>query len=290
MSVLKAIYYRWHHRRAQRRQLIELQRVLNRKEPVVLVHQMGRAASMTMVNTIRAMNFGMPVLHTHWLNPESLRTRLEWAGRDDGQTIPLNLRISKLILDSLGSSSVHNYPWRIVSVIREPVARNLSAYFLSIDRFIPNVFERYRSGRLVMGEIREVFLSEYPHEIPLKWFDLEVADVFGVDVYTHAFPTEREYAFIEQGIIRMAIIKVEALEDAYRPALERLLGRSPGALRNTHISVKDEPYAEIYREFLRNPSLPRGFLEKMYDSAFARHFYSPAERSEFMKKWAGANR
>lgn len=288
MSVLKSIYYRWHQERAQSRRLRDLRTRLRRRLPIVLVHQMGRAASMTMVNTIRDMNIEMPVVHTHWLNPASLQTRLEWAERDAGRSVPFNIRASRLILDALPGSAIADYPWRIVSVIREPVARNVSAYFLSIERFIPDVFERYRSGNLPMNEILEVFLREYPHEIPLDWFGREVADVFGVDVYAHPFPSELEYALIEQGLIRMAIVKVEGLEEAYGPALERLLGQVPGALRNTHISVKDEPYAEIYREFLRSPGLPRSYLDNMYDSTFARHFYTPAERSEFMERWAGA--
>jgi len=290
MSSLKTVYHRWHHQRAQGRRLRELRQRLRRRLPVVLVHQMGRAASMTMVNTIQDMDLEMPVLHTHWLNPVSLDVRLGWAERDNDRSVPFNIRVSKVILDALPGDAIVDYPWRIVSVIREPVARNVSAYFLSIDRFIPNVYERYRSGNIDMSEIRETFLREYLHEIPLSWFDREVDDVFGVDVYAHSFPNQGTYALIEQGAIRIAIVKVEALEDAYRPALERLLGHSPGALRNTHISVKDEPYAEIYREFLRSPGLPRGYLEKMYDSVFARHFYSPAERSEFMERWGGANR
>jgi len=289
MSSLKAVYYRWHHYRAQGRRLRELRHRLRRRLPVVLVHQMGRAASMTMVNTIQDMDLEMPVHHTHWLNPGSLDVRLGWAERDNDRSVPFNIRVSKLILDTLPGDAIADYPWRIVSVIREPVARNLSAYFLSIDRFIPDVYDRYRSGNIDMHEIREMFLRDYPHEIPLSWFDREVAEVFGIDVYAHSFPIEQAYALIEQGAIRMAIVKVEALEAAYRPALEQLLGRSPGALRNTHISVKDEPYAEIYREFLRNPGLSRAYLENMYDSVFARHFYSPAERSEFMERWAGAN-
>lgn len=174
-----------------------------------------------------------------------------------------------------------------VSIIRDPVARNLSAFFLSIERFVGDVYQRHAQGRLQPADLLDVFLRDYPHEIPLTWFEREVHEVFGIDVYAQPFSFEQDYALYESAALRMAVIKVESLERCYRPALQALFGKTPGELRNTHISAQDEPYAPIYKNFLAAVRLPQEYLDRMYGSAYARHFYRADELAALRKKWGG---
>lgn len=287
MNAVKEWYYRLYHQYDQGRRLRALKAHLQRGQPIALVHQMGRAASMTMTNTLRAMELDMPIHHTHWLNPETVARRMARMEQSRGKIESFNLRVSKLMLDNLPPERMRSYPWRIVSIIRDPVARNLSAYFLSIEGFIDDVYRRHAQGRLKPDELLEVFLRDYPHDIPLNWFDLEVNEVFGMNVYARPFLFDLDYALYEAGPLRMAVIKVESLERTYRPALQALFGEAPGELRNTHISVQDEPYAPIYKSFLAAVRLPQDYLDRMYDSVYARHFYRPEELAAFRKKWGG---
>ena len=283
---MKAWYYRTYHRCEQRVRLRSLKRHLLRGNPVVLVHQMGRAASMTVVNTLRTMELDLPVHHTHWLNPASVKDRvgrLERFQRFDA----LNVSVSKLIIDTLSPDEIRSYPWRIISVIRDAVARNLSAFFLSVEKFIPNIYRRHVQGNISHDEILQVFLRAYPHEIPLRWFDHEVKDVFGLDVYAQPFPFELDYALYELRSMRMTIIKVESLGRTFQPAMKALLGNAPGQLVHTHISAKEAPYASIYKSFSDSACLPDDYLNRMYDSVYSHHFYRPEELIAFRRKWRG---
>jgi hypothetical protein len=74
MSLLdtpRKLLYEWNTRRNAKKTLGSLDRALQSRDPVLLVHQMGRAGSMTTVNTLRASELNLPIFHTHWLNPAS---------------------------------------------------------------------------------------------------------------------------------------------------------------------------------------------------------------------------
>ncbi len=57
MSLLdtpRKLLYEWNTRRNGEKTLRSLDRLLQTQDPILLVHQMGRAGSMTTVNTLRA--------------------------------------------------------------------------------------------------------------------------------------------------------------------------------------------------------------------------------------------
>lgn len=55
-------------------------------------------------------------------------------------------------------------------------------------------------------------------------------------------------------------------------------------LRKLHISERKSS-KQVYRRFLQNVKLPVTLLDQMYDSRYARHFYSPDEIARLRRKW-----
>ena len=47
----------------------------------------------------------------------------------------------------------------------------------------------------------------------------------------------------------------------------------------------NKAYARAYEEFTSRIRFDESFLETMYGSRFARHFYSDAERDAFRSRW-----
>ena len=46
-------------------------------------------------------------------------------------------------------------------------------------------------------------------------------------------------------------------------------------------------YGPTYKEFVRSIRLPVGYIEEMYQSKYAKHFYSDEEIDRFRKRWLG---
>ena len=277
--------YDWSTYRKNQKSIAALERHLRGNDPTLLVHQMGRAGSMTTVSTLRAAGLNMPVYHTHWLNPKNIAKRIDRFDGAPDRKLPFNVRIGIRFAEELRRNGPARRPWHLVTVFREPISRNLSVFFLSIEIFIPGFFRRYANGELNNAEILDIFMRDFPHDQPLQWFDEEVRDIFGVNVYDHAFPIEHGFQIIRQQDISMLLIKVEDLDKCYAQAFDEFLGvRIPG-LEQTHITDRDPAYV-MYRSFLEEISLPDDYLNRMYDSRFVRHFYSPAEIDRFKRRWS----
>lgn len=278
--------YQWHTRRKNERRLDALASCLEGDEPILLVHQMGRAGSMTTVNTLRGAGLTLPVFHTHWLHPDSVKLRLEWNRHLPWNRMPLNVRTSSLISAELAREGPARRQWKLVTVFREPVARNVSVFFLSIEAFVEDFHRRFARGELDHATLLDIFLRKFPHEQPLEWFDREVRDVFGVDVYEYGFPRERGYEIVREAPVDVLLIKVERLDECFRGAFGEFLGVEVDGLRQSHVTERD-PAMPMYRDFVRTARFPAEYLDRMYGSRFVRHFYSEAEVDAFRAKWSG---
>lgn len=288
MSLLdtpRKLVYEWNTRRNAKKTLRSLDRAFQTRGPLLLVHQMGRAGSMTTVNTLRASGLDLPIFHTHWLNPASIRTRESWVEHLPESRRPLNVRVSGRVAYHLKEEGMDRRNWKLVSVFREPVARNVSVFFLSIDAFVDNFHERYRNGDIDNQELLTVFLDKFPHNQPLEWFDDEIKQVFGINVLDHPFSKERGYQVIRSGNVDLLLMKLEQLDACYQLAFQEFLDVTISDLKNTHVTELD-PSKPMYADFVKNTVFPKDYLDRMYTSDFAQHFYTEQEISGFRQKWS----
>jgi Putative capsular polysaccharide synthesis protein len=300
MSLLdrpRKLLYEWNTRRNGEKTLRSLDGVLQTWDPMLLVHQMGRAGSMTTVNTLRASELKLPIFHTHWLNPASVKTRQGWVRHLPESRRPLNVRVSGRISTHLQQRGMNGRNWKLVSVFREPVARNVSVFFLAIEVFLNNFQQKYKKGEIDFqqkykkGEmdnqqLLKVFLEEFPHNEPLDWFNDEIKEVFGLDVLEHPFPREQGYQIIRSGNVDLLLLKLEQLDACHQEAFQQFLGVDIPELKNTHVSELD-PSKPMYADFVKNTLFPGDYLDRMYTSDVAQHFYSKEEISSFRQKWSG---
>lgn len=263
--------------------LAQLRRHLKTGRDICLVHQMGRVGSMTVVNSLKAACPEIPIYHTHFLNPEYLQNRLRTEKRNWSMK-NLHLRISRMLVQEL-TTALHNRFWKIITIVREPVARNVSTFFHNIELFMPDLDQRYREGTISPEIMLNSFLAELDHDLPLKWFDVHVKSVFGIDVYEHSFPTEKGYGIISQDNVTLLVIRLENLRQCYKDAFADLLGFENVDLKITHVAEKDDKRG-IYKQFKENLRLPDWYLNDMYSSKYARHFYNDTEIGGFWRRWS----
>lgn len=282
---IKQRYYKRLEDKAAQRTLKILMNHVRNDDDLILVHQMGRAASMTLTNTIRSMKLGQPVFHTHWLNTDSVKERVDrinaWKNTGLG---PLNVRVSEILAPEI-EKRLEARQWQLVSVIREPVARNVSAFFLDIDRFFNDFHNRYQKGNISLDHMQKVFLDEFPHQMPLDWFEKEVEKPFGINVFEANYDEDKGYTIAKKGNVSLLVIKLDKLDNCYKSAFHEFFGKEPERLVNTHVTSASN-LAPIYKEFITNAHFPDSYLDRMYDCRYARHFYSEKEIESFREKWS----
>jgi Putative capsular polysaccharide synthesis protein len=213
----------------------------------VLVFQMGKVGSLSVHESLRRQHPGN-VVHTHRFT----------ADHDDSQVRRL-----------FRWAFLQARPLDVISLTREPVSRNISAFFQNLERETGSPFAE---SRFSLEELRTIFLERYDHELPLEWFDRNIRAIFGIDVFATPFPACGVETY-ERGKVRLLVIRSEIDDTAKVRAIGDFLGLPAFRLVNTNVGA-DKEYADVYRAFKSQVQLPREYVERMRGSKYFRHFYA----------------
>jgi hypothetical protein len=257
------------------------------KEKPIFVYQMGKVGSKTVVKTLNALRMNHPIYHVHRLTDEGIEITKRRDLAKHRAYPGKHYWMSKLLRDQLDKISNEDGSL-IITLTREPVARNLSAFFHSIKYWCPNIETKLEgTNKLDLFEwVANTFLEKYYHDDPLIWFDNELQPVFGLDVYSEQFPHSEGYQIIHENNIKLLIIRLEDLDRCYRKAFSSFLN-----LDNEDINLivsntaSQRSHDQLYEEFLDWLILPDCYLEKLYSSKYVKHFYSDEEIDVFRARW-----
>lgn len=253
-----------------------------RSKEIILVHQMGKVGSSSIVKSLGAMQLDIPIYHTHFLNSERLENQLNHV-RTNGRKPEKHLIVSKCLQEVI-SKGKNDRSWKIVTLVREPISRNISAFFENINIFLPDFVQRYHSGSLKIDEVIDVFLASYPHELPLNWLDWEIKSVFGIDVFSVDFPKLEGYILLHNDNVDLLLLRLENLANCLQIAFRKFLQAEDFIIKNANIA-NDKDYINAYKDFKDSIVLPQDYIDKMYTSKYMQHFYSEEEIDNFRAKW-----
>ncbi|MCA1619997.1 MAG: putative capsular polysaccharide synthesis family protein [Acidobacteria bacterium] len=248
--------------------------------PPVLVYTAPKVASTAVTGALEAA--GQTVFHIHVISAESVRNLRDNMRRRGLARMREDDRYIKGMAHALSAELTGpRRRARVVSLVRDPVARNVSFYFETLDVLwqTERAHERIRLERLLAE-----FHERFGHERGIDWFDNEFKPVLGLDVYKHAFPHDQGYLRIDSGPYEVLIMRHDLDDRLKEKLLAELVGVRVVTLTPKNVSAQ-KPYAEVYREFLRRVELPEDYVNRLLGSKYARHFYSNEELARFRAKW-----
>lgn len=237
-----------------------------RRGPAVLVYQMGKVGSMSIASSLRACGM-QRVFRLHKLQPDNYR--------DDpiGQRVVSMLVRRRFVRDD--SARV-----RVISPIRDPVSRNVSAFFQNLHRFVDE------PSRACVRDLQQAFIDRYRHDAVANWFETELHRTLGIDVYGHEFDPAVGHARLSQGRIDLLLFKIELPDATITRLLADLLELDSLTLTGANeAATKKGPGYDLYEPFRKTLVLPDELADSIYDSKFAQHFYTPEERAEARARW-----
>ncbi len=261
----------------------------SRDRPILVVHQMARVGSITVLRALRRNVPGVHILHTHYLNQGTIQRYRQQFNRQFATTRRAGLHreyLSARLLHDRIRTGVRER-WKVISLVRDPVARTASAFFMHLPYTMPELGAQFRNEAANVPRLIDLFLreSEPEHQFTLDWFDLEVRDVLGIDVFAQHFPREAGFATYAGPFADLIVLRLEDLDRVGPTALGRFLGVPPIPLAAANRG-EDQDWADAYRRFLATIEMPREYLDRMYGSRLARHFYGTEELEAFRARWA----
>jgi len=236
---------------------------------------MGKVGSSSLRESIKKHGI-WPVSHTHRMSPEYIEEiKAERAQREIEPVFPSHhakgLELYREIVRP-GRRA------KFVSLVRNPVDRNISAFFFNC------VTEKENWENLSVQELRDSFISKYPHEVPLAWFDREPKATLGIDVYSRSFPHGRGYSEFQNGPFELLVLRTELSDDRKAEVVEQFLGISDFEIWRCNAG-QSKDYAGLYNLFKQEVSLPDSYLDRMLQSRYAQHFYSAEEIDQTYSAW-----
>lgn len=217
--------------------------------PPVLIYQYGKVGSSSLYDSLEPMWPGV-VVHAHSLT--------------ERENEPAEIALAR---DVLREKKERVF---IISAVREPIGRNISAFFQNFER--ETGIPENRSHTVPIHRLISTFLHSFPHELPLTWFDQHLKGPTGIDIFDYEFP-KLGIQIIREGNIDLLLMLSEIPDWLKEIAVKRLLNLDDFRIRSANVSTQ-KPYAGTYRKFLQNFIAPDWYLEKMYGSRLFQHFYS----------------
>jgi len=178
---------------------------------------------------------------------------------------------------------------KIISMVRDPLARNLSMVFFALETILyrtlgPTDKRNLKGNYVTLHEIIEIgFEEQINHQGPLTFFEKEFNFVLDLDVYKYPFDQEKGSTRILTDKLDILILKLEKLNSLEETICDflnlnyfELLSANRG---------ENYWYADIYKNFKKEFSPSKEYLDQMYESKYCRHFYSPREIAGFRSRW-----
>ncbi len=256
---------------------------------LLLVYSMPKVGSSTIYVALRRMQLQWPSLHTHSLHEEMLAKNEVIYKRNWHKGMkPTQIWQSQYVLREI-RKGMNNTSFKIITLVRDPIARNVSHFFETL--YLVNDYDyrkkmRFQSIDDTVKEITPLFFDHFlGHDVPLHWFDRELKAIFDTDVFNVPFLKFKGYQVYQGEKAEVLVIRLEDLNECVDAAIRDFLGIKGLQLVRSNMGA-DKDYSRLYRAFLENLTLPKSYLNEMYESKYARHFYTPEEIENFKRKWS----
>jgi hypothetical protein len=120
---------------------------------------------------------------------------------------------------------------------------------------------------------------------PEQWFDRELRDTFGLDVFAEPFDHRQGYQILKHDCFTLLVLRMEDLDRILPEALGVFLTLDHRAITLKQKNVGAQKwYAEVYAEVKESLNLPPRVADRVLNSRYCKHFY-PEERKTMLDKW-----
>jgi hypothetical protein len=153
-------------------------------------------------------------------------------------------------------------PKTIISLVRDPIERNLSAYYFN---------HRHHMNT------SSLFLTNYNHRVPLDFMFGEFGDFWGMHDWSWIDPEKGMNVWGEH--TEIIIARTSAMSTLSKYLKEKY--------NKDAIKVVGKTLDTDYLEFKKNTKIPDWYLRSMIESRYAYTFFSWEHRREWKEKWQG---
>lgn len=247
-----------------------------KKNKPIVVHTMAKVGSLSVYSSLKKQLPKTPLFHTHSLDIDEVQKNIDLCFKNGiypGSRSPAFLVQNQII--STGR------PYKIITLYRDPIERNISAFFDAFKLYVGVKPEDYTGD---MKTLEKLFHTHIPYKYPLQWFDEYLLKETRIDVYNFPFDAALGYLTIRDEPIEILIMNCY-LEDNLKEKLISEFSALPNfKLENTNITAERKS-GDLYRAFKNYIRFSESYLNAYYNSKYAKHFFTSTQRKKAIEKW-----
>ncbi len=250
----------------------------------LLVFQLPKCGSKTLHEALKRAAGSVPVHHAHALSAQAAERydalQREFPGTDKYAAKGERLRRLAASIAAIDARIA------VVTTVREPVARAVSAFFHTLPRRHPELIDPGAHPGDVSSRLQAALLERLDFWLAqsTRWFDEELRPLTGLDVCARDFPWDQGHARHASPRAELLLLRLEDLDRVAPAALGRLLGLAGIDWRPVHRGV-DGVAGALYARFLQDVRLPARVVRAAYAAPWVRRFYAPDELRRFEARW-----
>lgn len=257
--------------------LVHIKLLVFPKSIPILVFTMAKVGSLSVYFSLKKSTSRPSIFHIHSLNEDEVKEGVQLCFENNiypGSKSPVFL-INRKIIKKMK-------PYKIICLFRDPIERNISAFF--------EVFELHTGEKTAefTGDFEKMKLLYYEklnHTFPLNWFEKQFFEATDINVFDYNYNKEKGYQLLKKDHIEVLLINSNVTDSLKEELICDFCDLKTFNLKNRNVSSTKE-YADYYKEFKNNIKFSKEYLNKLYDSNYAKHFFSEKHIENQKEKWS----
>ncbi|WP_435354593.1 putative capsular polysaccharide synthesis family protein [Emticicia sp. SJ17W-69] len=252
----------------------ELQLTFSSEKPI-LVFSMGKVGSLSVYFALKKY-WQYPVFHIHSLDEDEQKMydrQCFEKGILPGSrsAIPMiNRRILK-----------KKRPFKIITLVRNPVERNISAFFEAFEYYVGIPAEKYKG---TMHDLEIIYHQKMAHQYPNNWFTSHFYKQTGINIYDFAFSKVEKYQVFKHTNIEVLVLDVALADAEKEKQIEFFCGKKNIRIERKNVRETTSS-AELYKKFKETIIFEKSYLDMLLETPYFNHFFDSNEKVKTERRW-----
>ena len=250
--------------------------VLFTKKKPILVFTMAKVGSLSVYFSLKKKLSKNAIFHVHSLNEIEVKKGIQLCFQNKvypGSKTPVFL-INKKIINQ-------KRPFKIVCLFRDPLERNISAFFDAFKLYTGKESSDYKGS---LKKLKEYYDEKLNHEFPLNWFDNQFFDATNINIYDYKFDKQQGYSILKTNTIELLLINSNVSDSIKEVLIKDFCNLKSFKLKNRNLSSSKE-YALLNSNFKKQTKFSKEYLDLLYHSKYASHFFTDSYIEKQIEKW-----
>ena len=233
----------------------------------VAVYTMGKVGSSSVTTALSGAGFEALQVHVLQGGAAGVKRRIE--RRPKARHLQTSLRL----LDYIEAGEAPP----TISLFREPVARNVSAFFQNFERLVGGDVEK-----LTVADTQKLICENVGPEETQHWVDKELADVASVELGRHEL--FRGPAVANEAAWPMLLMRSDLDDDLKSQSMRSFLKDDTIAVKRSSNVTAEKAGGELYGQ-IKKIGLPGTYVDACLSQAFVSSVLSPDEIEMTRSRW-----